>query len=219
MTHPVWPFFDIRVVTPRLQLVAIDDALAAELALLAAQGIHDPSFMPFGVAWTDVPSPDLERNAMQYHWRTRAELGPAAWDLNSAVVVDGEVAGSTGLITRDFPVVRRFETGSWLGRRFQGKGIGTEMRLATLHLGFVGFGAATATTAAYDDNGPSLGVTRRLGYTETGGEWKQRRGEPARLLRFEMTREHFDAAVRRDDIELIGVEPCLPLLGVSLRTD
>jgi RimJ/RimL family protein N-acetyltransferase len=214
MPHPFWPFFDVRVVTPRLELVAIDDEVAVDLARVAARGVHAPEFMPFAFPWTDQPSPELERRALQYHWRGRAELSPTHWELNYAVRVDGAIVGSTGLITRDFPTLRTFETGSWLGREFQGRGIGKEMRTATLHLGFVGFGAAVATTTAFEDNGPSLGVTRSLGYAENGHTWKERRGAPARSLLFEMMRARFEATVRRDDVTLVGVEPCLPLLGL-----
>lgn len=214
MTHPIWPFFDLRVVTPRLELRPIDDEMSTALALLAAQGVHDPAFMPFRIPWTDVASPQLERNAMQFHWRTRAELSPERWMINFAVVVDGEVVGSTGFLAEEFPATRSFETGSWLGLEFQGRGIGKEMRIANLQLGFDGFGAQIATTAAWDDNGPSLGVTRHLGYSENGHAFLTRRGVVARQTRFEMTREYFDAHLRRDDIELHGVEPCLPLLGL-----
>lgn len=215
MGHPIWPFFDLRVRTPRLELIPIDDEVGTQLALLAAKGIHDPSFMPFGFEWTDVPSPQLERNTMQYYWRTRAELSPSAWTLSLAVVADGEVLGTTGMITSHFPATRSFETGSWLGKEFQGRGIGKEMRVATLQLGFEGFGAQVATTAAYEDNGPSLGVTRHLGYEENGTIVKPRRGRPGTSLQFRMSREDFTARLRRDDIELIGVEPCLPLLGLA----
>ena len=215
MTHPVWPFFDLRVVTPTLELVPIDDEVGAELALLAARGIHDPAFMPFAFPWTDVPSPQLERNTMQFYWRTRAEISPADWNLNFAVVVDGRVVGSTGMITHEFPSTRRFETGSWLGREFQGRGIGKEMRVATLQLGFDGFGGLVATTGAYADNAPSLGVTRSLGYTHTGSVDKERRGEMAASLQFEMTADDFGSRLRRSDIQLVGVDDCLSLLGLD----
>lgn len=215
MAHPIWPFFDLRVATPRLELLPIDDETGTELALLAAKGVHDPEYMPFGIPWTDVPSPLLERNALQFHWRTRAELSPERWMLNFAVAVDGRIVGSTGFITHDFPSLRTFETGSWLGREFQGRGIGKEMRLANLQLGFLGFGARHATTAAWDDNGPSLGVTRALGYTENGHARLTRRGQEARQLRFEMTRAYFVEHLQRDDIALHGVEACLPLLGLT----
>jgi RimJ/RimL family protein N-acetyltransferase len=215
MAHPIWPFFDLRVITPRLELRPIDDATATELAMLAAQGVHDPEFMPFAFPWTDVASPELERNTVQFYWRSRAELSPAAWVLNFAVVVDGEVTGTTGIITHDFAVTRVFESGSWLGRRFQGRGIGKEMRLATLQLGFDGFGGNVATTCAFDDNAPSLGVTRSLGYTPNGHRYRERRGKLARTLDFELTRDHWESDLRRDDIELHGVAACLPLLGLA----
>ncbi|MEQ1701220.1 MAG: GNAT family protein [Ilumatobacteraceae bacterium] len=218
MTHPIWPFHDLIVRTPRLELRYIDDALAVELAMLAAKGVHDPGFMPFAFEWTDVPSPQLERNTMQFYWRCRAEVSPAAWVLNFAVVVDGEVVGTTGFMTSQFATTRTFETGSWLGMAHQGKGIGKEMRLAMLHLGFDGFGAQVATTTAFSDNGPSLGVTRSLGYAPNGRERKVRRGEPSDSLRFELSRSDFETRLRRDDITLHGVEACLPVLGLADET-
>ena len=60
MTHPVWPLFDLRVRTPRLELRYIDDEMATELALLATKGIHDADFMPFTMPWSLEPSPVLE---------------------------------------------------------------------------------------------------------------------------------------------------------------
>jgi RimJ/RimL family protein N-acetyltransferase len=219
MAHPIWPFYDLRVTTPRLELLPINDETGTELARLAARGVHDPEYMPFGIPWTDVPSPQLERNSLQFQWRWRAEMSPEAWILNFAVAVGGRIVGSTGFITRDYPALRTFETGSWLGREFQGQGIGKEMRTANLQLGFDGFGARFATTAAWDDNEPSLGVTRSLGYTENGHARLTRRGLAARQLRFEMTRAYFLANLRRDDIELRGVDPCLTFLGLDLSED
>ena len=152
MIHPIWPLFDLRVTTPRVELRHIDDELATELALLAAKGIHDPATMPFGMPWSDIPSPQLEQNALQFYWRCRAEMCPKDWSLNFATIVDGKVVGTTGLLAKEFPTIRQFETGSWLGREHQGKGIGKEMRVASLQLGFLGFGAEHATTGAWHDN-------------------------------------------------------------------
>jgi hypothetical protein len=42
----------------------VDDELAVQLAALAAGGVHDPDFMPFMIPWTDVPSPQQERNTL-----------------------------------------------------------------------------------------------------------------------------------------------------------
>lgn len=215
MAHPFWPPFDLEVRTPRLTLCPVTDEIAAELAALAAHGIHEPGFMPFAMPWTRAESPALERGALQFYWRARADMTPASWNLNFGVVVDGTIVGTTGLMASDYPRLRQFETGSWLGREHQGHGIGTEMRLATLTLGFAGFGAELALTGAWHDNGPSLGVTRRLGYREQGWRRALRDGERAdRLLGFEMSREHFEATLRRDDIELVGVEAVRSFLEI-----
>ena len=215
MTHPVWPLFDLRVRTPRLELRYIDDEMAAELALLAACGIHDPEFMPFGIPWSLEKSPMLERNTMQFYWRCRAEMSPTNWNINFATIVDGAVVGTTALFAKDFPIVRSFETGSWLGHEFQGKGIGQEMRVATLQLGFLGLTAEYATTGAWEDNGPSLGVTAKLGYEAVGYRRDVRLEKASTMRRFELSRTEFTTRLQRDDIELVGVEPCLGLLGLD----
>ena len=86
MTQAVWPLTGLAVVTPRLTLRYITDELGTDLARLATRGIHDPATMPFSTPWTDVPSPELERNTMRYYWRSRAETSVGHWDLNLAVV-------------------------------------------------------------------------------------------------------------------------------------
>lgn len=216
MAHPYWPLFDLEVRTPRLTLRGLTDELAVELAALAACGIHDDDFMPFAMPWSRRPSPELERQALQFYWRCRAETSPTSWNVNFAVIVDGVVVGTTGLVANDFPRMKQFETGSWLGREHQGRGIGKEMRLASLALGFEGFGAEWATTGAWHDNGPSLGVTNSLGYSVAGRRRAIRDDRaPDTLVGFEMPRSHYDEQLRRDDVELIGVEAARELLGIS----
>lgn len=215
MPHPYWPLFDLVVRTPRLTLRYLDDPLGDALAALAAQGVHDPELMPFTLPWTDVPPPELERNALRWYWRSRAETGPESWNLQFAVFDGDELVGTTAAIADKFPSVRTFETGSWLGRRFHGRGIGTEMRIATLHLGFLGFDGLLATTAAFADNAASLGVTGKLGYEPNGVSWLERRGSRAEINRFVMSREHFLEQVRRDDIEIEGDEAVRAFLGIS----
>jgi RimJ/RimL family protein N-acetyltransferase len=213
MAHPHWPLFDVEARTPTITLRYVDDELSWALADLAASGIHDPSWTPFLHPWTDEAPQDLGRKAMQFHWRCRAELAPEHWSLNFAVLVDDEVVGSTGLNADKFVVQRTFETGSWLGQAFQGKGIGKEMRAASLHIGFAGLGAQEATTSAFEDNAPSLGVTRSLGYEPNGFQRVQRRDELGIIHAFRMPRAHWES-IRRDDIELTGVDAVLPILGL-----
>lgn len=208
----LWPLFDLRVVTPRLELRGVTDELAHDLATLAADGVHDPATTPFVVEWTDLEPPDLERGVLQYHWRNRAELSPAAWTVSLAALVDGEVVGTIDLRAHEFGVLGQFETGSWLGRRHQSRGLGTEMRLAALHLGFDGFGAEWATTGAFVDNEASLAITRRLGYTEAGRRRTVSRGTARALVGYELHRYDFAGRLRRDDVTLHGADAAAALL-------
>ncbi len=48
--------------------------------------------------------------------------------LELVVVRDGTVVGTQGVGAHDFAVLRQVSTGSWLGRAYQGQGIGTQMR-------------------------------------------------------------------------------------------
>lgn len=212
MAHPLWPLFDLAVRTPRLELRYPDDEVVARLADLACEGIHEPGWMPFGVPWTDVPTAELGRNSVQHHWRARAELSPARWALPLAVHAGGDVVGVQALDATDFARLRSVETGSWLGRRFQGRGLGKEMRQAALHLIFGGLAAEEAVSGAWADNAPSLAVSRACGYEENGSSWGVRRGERTVMVRVRMDRARWEG-LRRDDVVIDGLEPCLPLLG------
>ena len=205
MERSIWPLFDLEIITPELTLRYPDDELLAALVGVAAAGVHDPSYMPFSVPWTRHASPQLEQEALRFHWQNRADLRPTAFRIPLAVIVDGEVVGASDLTATDFPTLRRFETGSWLGREHQGRGLGKLIRRATLALGFDGFDAKLATTSAWHDNGPSLGVTRSLGYTPQGRRLDLREGVATELLLFDMTAEAY-AAIRPPDIEMAGLD-------------
>jgi RimJ/RimL family protein N-acetyltransferase len=181
MTSGHWPFFDLRIRTPRLELRPDwDDGLVA-LGELAAQGIHDPATMPFGQPWSDLPSGgELERSVLQWNWRQRAELTPDKWRLAFVVSVGGRIAGIQGIEAEHFARCRVVETGSWLGREFQGQGVGREMRAAVLHLAFAGLGATEALSGAFHDNAASLAVSRALGYGNNGEHIRLRRSDPDR---------------------------------------
>ncbi|WP_020100780.1 GNAT family protein [Mycobacterium sp. 360MFTsu5.1] len=208
-----WPLAELEVITPVLRLCHVTDELADQLARLAAQGIHDPATMPFSVPWTDAVSPELERNTVQYFRQTRAEVSTEHWDVPMAVIV-GDAAVGVCVVTADgFPARRTVSTGSWLGRRYQGRGLGREMRTAALQLIFAGFDADLATTRAWHDNAASLGVTRSLPYVQTGSSRQSRRGVFDTMLEFTMTRDQWKA-LRRDDIQLVGVDAVLDQLGL-----
>lgn len=205
MVSAIWPLTALEVTTPTVILRYLTDELGYELAELAARGIHDPVTMPFATPWTDAAAPELQRNAVRFYWRSRAETTVEHWDLHFAVLAEGGAVGMCSLAADLFPTVRSVETGSWLGRTFQGRGIGREVRQAALHLIFAGLDADRATTGAWHDNGASLAVTRSLPYVQTDTSVQQRRGLSDRMLHFAMGRASWDC-VRRSDIELVGID-------------
>jgi predicted RNase H-like nuclease/RimJ/RimL family protein N-acetyltransferase len=210
---PYWPLNDLRIRTPRIEMryPSQDDLYA--MVDLVRHGIHDPEMMPFSNPWTDVPSPQLERNSLQWWWRQRADFSPENWSAGFVVVVDGRVVGVQDLFAKNFLKTRVAESGSWLGREFQAQGIGKEMRAAILHFGFEGLGARWLETFAWEDNAASLGVTERLGYEPNGVEMDLRRGEGSPLRRFRITREQWEGQ-RRRDIRIEGLEHCLGMFGL-----
>lgn len=206
-----WPIAGLRVRTPRLELRWPTDDDLVELAA-RTDDVHDPDFQPFLTGWALLSSPERERGLLQYHWRTRASLGPEDWSLPLAVVVDGAVVGSQDIAARDFAVRRTVDTGSWLHRSLHGRGVGTEMRAAVLHLAFAGLGAERAETGAFVGNASSLRVTEKLGYRPNGDQVLVVDGERRVEHRFVLDRATWEPT-RRDDIDLVGIDACRPLLG------
>jgi len=224
----IWPVFGLRIRTPRIELRPVEGDLAFSLASLAGEGIHDPEVMPFFMPWTDVPAPELQRNAMRHYWESWAGFRIEQWSLPFAVLTheddtetdaDADSARVVGTqsVHRvvDYPALRTFETGSWLGRAFQRQGIGKEARAAVLHFMFEGLGALEATTSAFTDNAASLAVTRSLGYIENGQRRIAPRGTPATELLFRLPRDEWQAR-RRDDITIEGLDDrCLAFFGLA----
>ena len=145
-----------------------------------------------------------------------AELTPQRWTLELAVLAGGEPVGIQGIGGTEFAVTREVHTGSWLGRRHHGRGIGTEMRAAVLHLAFAGLGAELGGLVGADGNHASIGVSRKLGYAEDGVAVQAVRGRRRIDRRFRMDRETW-AARRTVPVEIEGLEPCRELLGAVSR--
>jgi RimJ/RimL family protein N-acetyltransferase len=212
MTVHHWPLFQLRLRTPRLELRLPTLAELDELAQLSAEGIHDPSLMPFTVPWSDLPPAERARSVMQFHWRQLAEWTPQAWNLQLVVFRGDEVVGLQDVGATDFAIMREVRSGSWLGRKHQGQGIGTEMRAAVLALAFEGLGAESAVTAAFTDNAASNAVSRKLGYQPNGLDRVRTRDSLGHQQRFVLDREGWKRR-RTVPVEIHGLEPCLPFFG------
>jgi RimJ/RimL family protein N-acetyltransferase len=214
MAH-TYPPLNVEIRTPRLTLAGASDDLLERLVPLVRAGIADTEPWPF-----DDPisfyadSPEREWRWLRGIWRGRSRVGEQGWRLYFVVLVDGEPVGMQDLIGRDFDRFGTVTTFSWLAPGRRGQGLGREMRAAILHLAFAGLGAREAGSDAFADNAASNSISRVLGYQPNGTDWDTRRGEPGQIQRWRLTRATWEKT-RRDDIDLTGVEPCRPVLGIA----
>ncbi|MFM6852119.1 MAG: GNAT family N-acetyltransferase [Terrabacter sp.] len=210
----LFPPLGLHVVAGPLELRGLTDELIVELCDLAERGIHDPDAMPFYFPWSTAPAGQLSRNTAAYHWGKRSTFSPDDFALELAVLLDGRVIGAQGVSAKSFPVTRTGETGSWLGREYQGRGLGTAMRRAMCALLFDHLGFEEITSAAFLDNPASLGVSRKVGYQPTGIRRLQRReGELALNQGLVLTPETF---VRGDvTIDVTGADAVRAFIGLD----
>jgi len=208
-----WPLFGLRVRSERLVLRLPTDDEITELLSLAKAGIHPAGEMPFGVAWSTIPSPAFERGFVQHHWLHRASWSPGNWELNLMAEVDGVAAGSQSIGAEAFAVHRTVHTGSWLGRAYQGRGLGKEMRAAVLAFAFDGLGARVAETSAFLDNAASNGVSRSIGYEENGVASLAPEGVARETQRFRMTLEGWRSR-DRSPVDIEGLDACREMFGI-----
>jgi len=213
--HPYSPL-NVSVTTPRIELRGATDELLTELVPLVRAGQADADPPPF-----DDPMSLYERDPelrvqkwLQAIWRGRGSVSSDFWRLYLVVVVDGQAVGVEDVIGSDFDTHGTVTTFSWLAAGFRGRGYGLEMRQAALHLAFDGFGATEASSAAFLDNAGSNRISEALGYERNGLDWDTRRGEPAQVQRWRLTRAQW-LPRRRDDIALSEIDACRQTLRAT----
>ncbi|MCW4465510.1 GNAT family N-acetyltransferase [Glutamicibacter sp. MNS18] len=209
----LWPAAGLRARSGPLELRWINDRLLAELAELAAEGIHAPGQMPFTVPWSRGTKDQVARNVLEYQWAVRSQVGPGKLVLEMAVLLDGVPVGVQAASGDNWAILRSVETGSWLGRAQQGRGLGTRMRALMLHLLFDGLHAREVRSTAFADNHASNAVSIKTGYLPDGRFRDVREGAPVTVNRYRMDVERFGH--RRDSlagllgapVEISGAEP------------
>ena len=219
MPHPLWPLYDLRLRTSNSRVGSLELRVPVEAELpafvdVASRGIHPPDEMPFGIPWTDVPSPRRERDSYQFYMSTRAGWSVDHWILTLGVWLDGAPAGFQDLRGEEFPKYRTVGTGSWLGKHFQGRGVGTLMRQAALRLAFDHLGARHAETEAFIDNPASNRVSLAVGYEPNGFGELAPRGVPRPTQRFRLTLDGWRARPR-PMVDVEGLESALPMFGLE----
>jgi RimJ/RimL family protein N-acetyltransferase/ribosomal protein S18 acetylase RimI-like enzyme len=210
LTRLPHPLTRLRLRTPRLELRLATIAELRRLFDVAAAGIHDPDVMPFSVAWTDNLNED---DFIAYHRSRLDDATPVAWELALVVFVGEQPVGVQSIENLDFQETGALITGSWLGQPYQGLGYGTEMRNAVLTFLFEKLGADEARSGAIEGNPASLGVSRKLGYTQVGMSVSSPRGVPVPHADLSLQREQFRRTV---PVEIVGFDPAtLPWFGVQ----
>jgi RimJ/RimL family protein N-acetyltransferase len=209
-----WPLFGLRLRTEHLVLRMPTDDDVVELLEVAKAGIHPPDEMPFGMAWTTVKGAAFDRSFMQHYWQARGAFSPEAWFLNFMVELDGRPIGAQSIDAEGFAILRTVHTGSWLGREYQGRGIGKEMRAAVLGFAFDGLGAQIAETSAFLDNAASNGVSRALGYEENGLGSLAPQGVARVTQKFRMTGEGWRSRPRAP-LAIEGLDGIRDMFGAA----
>jgi RimJ/RimL family protein N-acetyltransferase len=203
------PLWNVRVRTPRLELRLPTEDEILELYRVAEAGIHPPEEMPFFIPWTDTLN---EADFVAYHRDFRETWSHERWRCNFVTFLEGRAIGTQGIEAENFAEDRTVETGSWLGEEFQRRGYGFEQRAAVLELAFRGLEAQAATSGALVHNVASQRISEKLGYRVTGTREIAPRGEPVL---------HYDYRIERDEwrcpipVEIEGLEPALPLFGIT----
>ncbi|MFF1713947.1 GNAT family N-acetyltransferase [Streptomyces sp. NPDC058268] len=132
-----------------------DDGQLDELAQVAADGVVPAGAVYFPQPWASGTPRESARRVVQNHWWARGDWREDNWRLLLAVFYDGQVIGQQNLSASDLFVTREARTGFWLGRRFQGRGFGTQMSAAALYLAFDFLVAQRVMSTAFADNAAS----------------------------------------------------------------
>ncbi|NUL48095.1 GNAT family N-acetyltransferase [Cellulosimicrobium funkei] len=222
-----WPLFGLRLESGALELRTVHDGdLPAHLAAVN-EGIHEAAGTnPFGPnRWSSAPAEDIARNAMHDIWRNRAETDRDRWTIQLGIwdhgATDhgrrstGRLVGNIVVRAAGFPVTRTVDTGSWITRSAQGRGLGRRARAMALVLAFDHLGAEHATTECAAWNHGSRRVTESLGYEPQGSSVQDWGGEAVEVLGYRLGPERFVRPA--EDVAVTGAAAVRHQLGIHER--
>ncbi|MFF0553950.1 GNAT family N-acetyltransferase [Streptomyces sp. NPDC004311] len=185
----------------------------AQVAEVAARGVHRPGLMPFLTPWTDLEPRERARFVVQRHWSRLGSWTPHDWKLELVAFHEGNPIGMQDVKATDFAVRREVLSGSWLGLDHHGLGLGTEMRAAVLHLSFAELGAESATSLSFTDNTPAISVSHRLGYLADGITRDVLHGTVVESQRFRLSRDTWQSR-EHPPVTVHGLAGCEELFGL-----
>ncbi|MGL5406174.1 MAG: GNAT family N-acetyltransferase [Propionibacteriaceae bacterium] len=166
----VFPPFGLSLCCGEVTLSGTTPDHVPDLITAAKEGVYDVDSglpMPFLFDWPSLPDQDL--NMWQHVWSKWGSFSKEQWSLKLSVIVGGRAIGCQDVVNKSsFLVSRSLETGSWLGLKYQGSGIGTRIRQMVAMFCFDHLGAEELTSGYIDGNVKSAGVSRKVGYVDNG---------------------------------------------------
>jgi RimJ/RimL family protein N-acetyltransferase len=208
-----WPLFGLRLSCRDVRLRAVTEADLPRLAeILPDDAEHDPRAELF--AGLDRQH-NRRRLVYQTCWRAFGTWSPASWALHFAVEHAGSIVGMQVLEGEQFPVLRTVDSASWLVPGVRGRGIGVAMRMAVLGLAFDHLGARAAITSADTDNAASLGVSRRIGYSDNGVSLTESEHGVIELIHLRLTSDQWQELGHGQHVSVHGFEACRPWFGLD----
>jgi RimJ/RimL family protein N-acetyltransferase len=214
LSRTSWPLTGLRLTTGELTLRAVTEADLDLLTALLPDDVElDPDApRPFGLTGRAERALVLR----QEYWRHLGAWTPSAWRLPMIVFRGGIAIGVQELEGKDdFLADRTVDSSSWLIQSARGRGLGKAMRGAVLALAFEGLDAAAAVSEAWHDNAASLGVSRSLGYVDTGDRLHPRGAGTDRMVGLRLDREAW-LARPRPEVVIDGLDACRHLFGAAL---
>lgn len=164
-----WPGKGTLITERNVSLAWIDDEILGQLAVLAGEGIFPRPYPSYAFPWAQGDAETVRKNVIEYQRGVRTTCGPEKWRLEQAVIVDKQPVGVVGIGAEDWQDRKVGVSGSWLGRRYQGRGIGSTAAVALLRVFFERLGGEEARRIVYPENTASLRVGEKLGYTRLEG--------------------------------------------------
>lgn len=213
MLADFWPLLRLRLATPRLELRLPTEEELAALAEVAAGAVHRPGERPYLTPWAEGSPRQRAVHVLQQHWSRRGNWTVDAWTLELGLFYEARPVGMVALRGRHFPVLREVKTESWIGLSHHRRGLGTEARIALLHLAFEELGAVSALSEVFPDNAGSQGVSRKLGYRHDGISRDVREKQVVVSDRLRLDRDDWQRA-QHPQVTVTGIGPCLPLFGL-----
>ena len=214
MDLDAWPLPKLTLRTPDLLLRPTTEAdLPAIAATLSPEVSGDPHLPRFDAL-------DQRTSAVvaacQSYWQSVGNWSVDNWRLDFVVVLGERVVGVQSLEGEDFRVLRTVDSASHLAPEARGRGWGKQARLGVLAFAFGQLGAEYAITSAWHHNGPSLGVSRALGYQPNGvSRHRSDTGTGAdTLVHLRLSRSDWEASGLGEAVEIGGFEACRPFFGL-----